>query len=92
MVSFLHDAGTGQGVAPQIDPAYSAIVRSLENFPERATLRIALRPHASRSRVEVGHALLRRDVRRQVGQVHVVVALRQQRVADRLEEARLVGG
>src|SRR4029077_7327249 len=29
---------TGQGVAAQIDPAYSAIVRSLENFPDRATL------------------------------------------------------
>ena len=39
----------GQGVAPQIDSAYSAIVRSLENFPEQATLRIALRPHPSRS-------------------------------------------
>src|SRR5262249_23120719 len=36
---------TGQGFAPQIDSAYSAIVRSLENFPDRATLRIAIRAH-----------------------------------------------
>src|SRR5262249_61769664 len=38
--------GTGSG--PPIDSAYSAIPRSLENFPESATLRMALRPHPSR--------------------------------------------
>src|SRR5712671_4666975 len=38
--------GTGHGFTFQISVAYSAIVRSLENFPEPATLRIALRVHA----------------------------------------------
>src|SRR5687768_16441101 len=36
----------GQGVTPHISAAYWAIVRSLENLPEAATLRIALRDHA----------------------------------------------
>ena len=40
---------TGQGFAFQISVAYCAIVRSLENLPEPATLRIALRAHPSRS-------------------------------------------
>src|SRR5262245_38895216 len=39
-----HD--TGHGFTCQISEAYSAIVRSLENFPELATLRIALRAQA----------------------------------------------
>ena len=38
-----HD--TGHGLTCQISAAYSAIVRSLENFPELATFRIALRAH-----------------------------------------------
>src|SRR5256885_4409645 len=42
-----HD--TGDGLTCQMSDAYSAIVRSLENFPELATFRIALRAHASRS-------------------------------------------
>src|SRR5262252_6739023 len=42
-----HD--TTHGFACQISDAYSAIVRSLENLPEPATLRIALRAHAPRS-------------------------------------------
>src|SRR5207247_7677405 len=42
-----HD--TGHGFTCQMSDAYSAIVRSLENFPELATFRIALRAHASRS-------------------------------------------
>jgi hypothetical protein len=41
---------TGQGFACQISAAYCAMVRSLENLPEPATLRIALRAHSSRSR------------------------------------------
>ncbi len=40
---------TGQGFAPQISAAYWAMVRSLENFPEPATLRTALRVHARES-------------------------------------------
>src|SRR4029077_1460649 len=39
----------GHGSAFQIPAAYSAMVRSLENFPEQATLRMALRAHASGS-------------------------------------------
>src|SRR5262249_25755778 len=40
---------TGQGVTSQIPAAYSMIVRSLENLPEQATLRMALRDQASGS-------------------------------------------
>src|SRR5580700_4502239 len=39
--------GTGQGSAFQIPAAYSAIVRSLENLPEPATFKIALRTQVS---------------------------------------------
>src|SRR5277367_4143991 len=39
--------GTGQGSAFQILAAYSAIVRSLENLPEPATFKIALRTQVS---------------------------------------------
>ena len=38
---------TGHGLAFHISPAYWAMVRSLENFPEPAMLRIALRVQAS---------------------------------------------
>ncbi len=34
------------GVTPQISPAYSAMVRSLENLPMPAVLRIDLRAHS----------------------------------------------
>src|SRR5438876_7928553 len=44
----LHHA-TGHGVTCQMSAAYSAMVRSLENFPELATFRMAVRAHASRS-------------------------------------------
>ena len=37
---------TGQGLAFQISAAYSAMVRSLENFPQLATFTMALRTHA----------------------------------------------
>ena len=40
---------TGQGTTFQISAAYSAIVRSLENFPDPATLAMALRVQASGS-------------------------------------------
>src|SRR5215471_21221730 len=42
---FHHD--TGQGLTCQMSAAYSAIVRSLENLPELATFRMAVRAHAS---------------------------------------------
>src|SRR5262249_56564293 len=41
--------GTGHDFAPQISAAYSPIVRSLENLPDRATLWIAFVAHARRS-------------------------------------------
>src|SRR5262249_36509003 len=40
---------TGHGVTRQMSAAYSEMLRSLENLPELATLRIALRAHASGS-------------------------------------------
>src|SRR4029077_8726099 len=40
---------TGHGIAFQISDAYSRIVRSLENLPEPATFRMALRVQASGS-------------------------------------------
>src|SRR5262245_60242406 len=43
-----HD--TGHGVTRQMSAAYSEMLRSLENFPELATLRIAFRAHAWGSR------------------------------------------
>src|SRR2546421_11986405 len=44
----LHHA-TGHGFTCQMSDAYSAIVRSLENLPEPATLRMALRAPAPAS-------------------------------------------
>src|SRR5262245_45087033 len=41
--------GTGHAFTCQMSAAYSAIVRSLENFPEPATFRMALRAQASGS-------------------------------------------
>src|ERR1700731_5286049 len=42
-------SGIGHGLTPQISLAYSAIVRSLQNFPEAATFKMALRAHSSGS-------------------------------------------
>src|SRR3974390_1584570 len=41
--------GIGHGSTFQISRAYSAMVRSLQNFPEPATLRMAFRVHAAGS-------------------------------------------
>jgi hypothetical protein len=41
--------GNGHGAAFQMSAAYSAMVRSLENFPDPATFRMALRAHPSES-------------------------------------------
>ena len=41
--------GTGHGSTFQMSAAYSAMVRSLENFPDPATFRIAWRAHPSGS-------------------------------------------
>ena len=78
--------GTGQGFACQISAAYSAIVRSLENLPELATFRIALRAQPVRVGVELDQPPVRLEVGGEVGQVHVVVAVGQQGVAERIED------
>ena len=69
---------------------YSAIVRSLENLPEFATFRIALRAHAPGSAYNAPSCFLRLAVRSEVRQVHVVIAVRQKSIAHRSEDARLV--
>src|SRR5258707_15627634 len=43
----VHDQDTGHGSTFQMEAAYSAIVRSLENLPEPATFKMALRAQAS---------------------------------------------
>lgn len=48
---------TGQGPTPQISDAYCPIVRSLENFPQLATFRIAF--WANRSGSSTRNALRR---------------------------------
>ena len=65
-------------------------MRSLENLPETATFRIALRAQASGSAYNSTSSLVRLEIGLQIRQVHVVVALRQQRVAQRSEDAGLV--
>src|SRR3989441_12963211 len=47
LLPLLHS--TGHRFAFQMSAAYSALVRSLENFPEPATFKIALRAHPSKS-------------------------------------------
>lgn len=47
--SGLMDQDTGHGFAFQMSAAYSVMVRSVENLPEPATLRMAIRVHASGS-------------------------------------------
>ena len=86
LVGFPH--ATGHGLACQISLAYSAIVRSLENFPDAATFRIALRAQACGIGVQTDQPRVRLEIGRQVGQVHVVVAVREQRVEQRREHAR----
>jgi hypothetical protein len=44
-IAFLYS--TAHGFAPQISAAHSAIVRSLENFPELATFAMTLRAQPS---------------------------------------------
>jgi hypothetical protein len=43
------DLETGHALTFQISVAYSPMVRSLENFPEPATFKMALRAHAGLS-------------------------------------------
>jgi len=47
---------TGDGFKFQMSFAYSVMVRSLENFPERATFMMALLSHASGSAYNVANS------------------------------------
>jgi hypothetical protein len=49
--AFRARARLGHGVACQMSEAYWATVRSLEKYPDAATFRIAIRVHASRTRL-----------------------------------------
>ena len=71
-------------------PRTAAMVRSLENFPEPATFKIALRAQASPSAYSSHSLLVRLQIGFEVRQVHVVVAVGQQRVAQRSEDPGLV--
>src|SRR6266849_5514815 len=70
--------------------AYSVMVRSLENLPELATFRMALRAHSSESAYSVTSRRSASRYEVNVGQVHVVVAPGQEHVAQRGEHTRLV--
>ena len=66
---------TGHGLASQISAAYSAIVRSLENLPERGDVQDRLaRPRRPGRAYSCAQPSVGFQVRPQVGQVHVMVA------------------
>jgi hypothetical protein len=56
-------------------------VRSLENFARASNVQDRL-PRPSFVRVELTDAVIAIEIRSEVGQMHVVVAMRQQRVMD----------
>ena len=64
------------------------MVRSDENFPPRATFRIAFLIPSSAIPVRSVHPLLRLDIGAKIGQDHIAVALGQQHVDNRSEDAR----
>ena len=66
------------------------MVRSLENFPELATFRMAFRAQASGSAYNASELFVRLRGRSQVGQVHVEIAVGQERFAQGSEDSRLV--
>ena len=88
MFGVVHD--TGHGCTFQISAAYSAMVRSLENFPEAATFKIALLAQALGSPYRLHQTLIGLQVGLQVRQVQVVVAVGQERVQNRGEDAGLL--
>ena len=65
------------------------MVRSLENFPESATFRIAFRAQASGLEYRAHRADPHRD-RLQIGKMHIVIPAGQKRLAQRIEDARFV--
>ena len=70
--------------------AYSAIVRSLENFPELATFRMAFSRPCVRIGIQLRKSLVGLKVGRQIRQVHIEVPMGQEHVAQRIEDAGLV--
>jgi hypothetical protein len=62
---------------------YSLIVRSLENLPEFATFKMAVRVPRTRIGIQLAQPLVRFEIGPEVRQVHVVVAACQQRFAQR---------
>jgi hypothetical protein len=58
-----------------MSPAYSAMVRSLENLPEPATFRTALRRPRIRVCVQRRHAPVDIQVRPEICEVHVAIAV-----------------
>ena len=76
----------------QMSRAYSAIVRSEENFPMRAMFSSDLRFHCARSSHSLVDASLRFDVRLQIGEVDVLVARAEQLRHDRAEDILVAAG
>ena len=70
--------------------AYSAIVWSLENLPEPATFKMALRPTPPGRHITHAAARPPRGTTA-IRQVHIVVDVCQQRVAQRGEDTGFIG-
>ena len=70
--------------------AYSAIVRSLENLPEQPTFSYGLTCPTVGVLIKRSNCRLRLSISGQVGQVHVVVAVRQKHIADWAEDAGFI--
>ena len=79
---------TSTGFTCQMSLAYSAIVRSELNLPVRAMLRMRLLAPALRVAVQLFDPSLSIDEAAQVGEIHVVIAMIEQRRDDRPEDPR----
>ena len=66
------------------------MVRSLENFPELATFRIAFCDQSTVVGIQLDKLLIALQIRLQVGQMHVVIAIFQKCVDNRTEATRLI--
>ena len=88
--SSARQSATGQAFTPQISVAYSWMVRSLENLPEAGDVVDDLARPCVAVACERRQAARRRRDRPEVGEMHVVVAVGEQRLPQRLEDARLI--
>ena len=68
------------------------MVRSLENFPELATFKMALRVHSSGFAYKSQQPLIRIEIRLQVRQMHVVIAVGQERVPQSARRSQAHSG